>query len=68
MTNQFGRSRPVPGSTAPAWWSLHRLMTSAAWTWLPRSWAAEWLVLLGLILAEGLSGGLPAFAVASRHG
>ena len=68
MTGLSGRDQPVPGRPATARRSLRHLMRSAAWAWLPRSWAAEWLVLLGLMLAEGLSRILPVIAVMVRNG
>ena len=68
MTDPFSRDQPAPESPAQIRRSLRDMMTSAAWAWLSRSWAAEWLVLLGLILAESLSRILPAVAVMVRHG
>lgn len=68
MTGPFDRDRSVSGSPARLWRSLHHLVTSAGWAWLPRPWAAEWLVLLGLVLVEGLSRMLPVVAAVVRHG
>lgn len=58
--------RRAPGRPATARQSLHRLVTGAVWLWLPRPWAAEWLALLGLILAELLPRIMPAVAI--HHG
>lgn len=68
MTDPNGLDQPAAETPAQTWQALRHLMTSIAWAWLPRSWATEWLVLLGLILAEVASRLLPAIAVAVRHG
>lgn len=63
-----GRKRPAPGLSARYSWSLRHLVTSAVCVWLLRAWNAEWLLLVGLMLAEGLSRLLPLVAAVVRHG
>lgn len=47
--------RLVPATLMPAGAFVRRLPTTDAWLWLTRPGAAECMVLLALILAEGLS-------------
>lgn len=68
MTGPFDRDQSVLGSPARLWRMLRHLVTSAAWAYLPRPWATESLILLGLVLVEGLSRLLPVVAAVARHG